>query len=372
MGSGWYIHPDIIMALLFMESTNTDLGASDVVSSFNVRGIEWQTGGVNWSTSNPTSNYTDAGAINLTPGESFQIFPDFQWTAVSELVVAFWFRIDGNADLTPTVEEDVLVRFRDVGDSQLTITAASQASGEIQLDIRRGTEQGTIIGTTTTGVLDGSVWQHLEIRYKCDNSSGELEIRRNGVQIFELTGMDTQDNANSDVTNVTFGMLGASNFVNVSEIIVYSLTGDAPNTLLGRHHIQMLKANANSSPADWDATGAGQPWQNLDLYQVSSGTNSINTTTVGHQSRFDMDNLSSEAAGRDIIAVGYFSYGGCPTGTESVEYHMINGTTDTLVDTLAHTSIFESSKKYFSDNPDTGLPWTVSEIDAIQFEVELI
>lgn len=327
----------------------------------------WVAGGTPIYVADPAS-ITGTGAIGLVSNETITS-PAF--SVVDEIIIGAWLRFTGTADLTPDAISDILIRFRsNTLGTQVSITASSQASGEVQLDVRRGDHTGTIISTTTTGLIDTNTWDFYEFRVKLHNTLGEVEIKRGESVIHSDTGLDTQDKATPDMNVFGFGCLGGT--VEVSSIYCVDMSGATNNDFLGEVYIVGLEATSDTAQADWAATGSGTPFQNIDEYYLSSGVGSINSSTVGDKSVFGMKDLPAAQSTKIIHGVRVEKYGGATSGTQNFRANLHSGATVSNGATELGDTSFSVTSDFYDINPDTSSEWSASEVDAIELEAELL
>src|SRR5262245_28674149 len=80
--------------------------------------------------------------------------------------------------------------------AQLTITLNSS----LQMQIRVGTNSGTVVATSTAALTVGT-WYYLEFKATVSNTTGSVELRVNGVTVATFSG-DTSNSATESVDRI--------------------------------------------------------------------------------------------------------------------------------------------------------------------------
>lgn len=224
----------------------------------------------------------------------------------------------------------------------------------------------TLLGSTASGLVNVGTWNFIEWLVTHDSTSGVVKIAINGNLELELTGIDTQPN-DREFTLIGFGNgstvyddvymadgdpSGLDEMAGDCRIEVILPESDGTNSGLtpssGTSHFAMVDDTAPNDDTDYLhglASGLKDTWN----YQVVSGIGEVLGVQVNINARKDSAGLKQLAA---IARVGG---------------------SDELGDTL--TIAAETYKYYrqiFEKNPDTAAAWTISEINAAEFGVQII
>lgn len=324
-----------------------------------------------------------AGANNASMlagnGESFWTNhvdgANFPYPDRDEWIVGAWMRQQGTAETTPTTRSDILLRLYDGANVQLSITANAQAGGLITLDLRRGATDGTIVSTSPAGILDDDqTWSFYEFKIKISNTVGSIICMKDGVEVWNDNGFDNQEQTASTANRVLLAGLGSSGgWVIYNSIYILDTTGSKNNDFLGPVVAIASKTTADTAQADWSPISGADGFLMLDEYQVSSGSNSVTSTTLGDESTFEMDNHAAAFDDFNVIAIKSFLHAGdiVTTSTIKLKMEVSAGTHDFGAETFDST--FLPSFTYsLEDNPITASAWTMSEYNSIELSIERI
>jgi hypothetical protein len=61
------------------------------------------------------------------------------------------------------------------------------------IEVRRGNFAGTVIGTSTTGVITAATWKYVEVQAKLHDTTGTVIVRVDGTERINLPTVDTKN-----------------------------------------------------------------------------------------------------------------------------------------------------------------------------------
>lgn len=255
--------------------------------------------------------------------------------------------------------------FRDGTTHQIAF--APNASGE--LNIYRGT---TLIDTTTGLDLTTDEWVFLEFKVTIDNSSGSLEIIKNGsIEIYNDTGMDTQQTGNAYVDNIWFSVIASNKDVKFDDLYVLDTTGSKNNDFLGDIRVDAIRPNAEGTYTEFTPS-AGDNFENVDeTYGPDEDTTYNSGTNVGDQDTYNLGALE-DLGGTTIHGVkSQITVKKSDAGSREVKILTRSGTTDDLGSTITLATGYTTPTKIYEDNPDDAAAWEDSDVNALEVGVEV-
>lgn len=222
---------------------------------------------------------------------------------------------------------------------------------------------GTTLVATGTKVLSTSEWDLVEIHIKIADSGGSIQTKVNGIDDINYSG----DTKPSTATNISFIEFFGNGHV-FDDIAINDTSGAADNSWCGDGHVIALVPNANGdlsqltgsdgnstdnyqlvdeTPSDADTTYVeGSTVDEKDLYNLAaSGLSNVNISRVWAEAR---SKDTTTAGGLLAITVK----------TEGVEYDSS--------DIALPTNYAAIKGPEYLVNPQTGIAWTVAELDALQ------
>lgn len=240
-----------------------------------------------------------------------------------------------------------------------------------QLQVRAGSVIGSSLADSGTNLLSQDVAYHIEMKVGLHASTGTIEVRVNGVVWINATGLNT-------LQSQTVGQvgLGAGNYASGQSVDMYwdnfyiwDGTGSVNNDFVGECVVETLFPNADTADADWTKS-SGSDGYNLINDVPANISNYIEAANVGDESIFECTNLSTTAYSiKGVMAA--VNAQKTTAGASTIE---IGVETNNVQSMSAGQALTQGSLTYRNHvvqlNPDTGVAWTPSEVNAIQVVVD--
>ena len=274
----------------------------------------------------------------------------------------------GYAFYIPTLPSDssslVLMRWSDnANDPQCTLMLTSTG----QLELRRGSKSGTIIATSAPVVVARS-YQHLEVRFKCDQSTGACEARVNGVTVLSVTGVDTADLATTIIAQVKFGNeaglnTGSPAYMDVDDLFAWDTNGAFNTDFVGDKKVYTNFPNGDGADEDWTPSIGSNSYAMLDNVPPLDGSEYLSADNPGLTSSFAISNLPPE-----VVAIA-----GIMTATRAQKTDAGNAKIRVSIESVAANDAgaehaLSQAWTYYHDvfevDPNTDAPWAVAAFNA--------
>lgn len=234
----------------------------------------------------------------------------------------------------------------------------------------------SFVEATSPGIVKDNVWQTFALKCIVSNT-GTVDLYIDGDQVINNSSIDTQD-VDTDVTQVRF--LSASDTLNsegvgYDDIVIMDDSGSAPtNNLISDYALTPLLPNADTAQADWTLSGGVDGYALVDDTMPGmhdSATTSLSSSTAGHKSLFDFENLSVDPSIIYALIVNVEankSDGGARTMRAYIDS---NGTTANG-DTWTIGTDFEVWSHIWYLDPDTGTAWVQATVNALKAGIEVV
>lgn len=239
------------------------------------------------------------------------------------------------------------------------------------IEARRGT---TVLGRSLP-VIGAGAYQHIEIYAKASDTVGAVEVRVDEVTKLNLTGIDTLSTANIEFSQIAFGHEqnsdpGTFPTVDWADFYVNDTVDDdsACSTWVGDCKSAVLMVNADTAQADFTKSTGTVGYSLLNEIPAND-SDYIETTSSTAESDFEIEN--GPASLSEILTVRPFlrAYKD-DAGTCTVAPNMKSDGTKGTVSSQPITT----AAAYYDSNvpvdPDTGVPWAPSGLNAAQHVVE--
>lgn len=248
----------------------------------------------------------------------------------------------------------VLEFFDDANNRHLSITVDNDGT----LRVRRGTGSGTILGSSSPGLIVTNAWEYIEVKATINDTTGAVEVRVNGVTRINLTNVDTANSA-----NVYIGAIRWSNGY-IDDLYVNDTTGPRNNDFMGDIRVETLFVNAAGDVTQWTPS-AGSNYQNVDDPTPDEDSTYNESANVGDQDLYNLDSLVTSSGSIKSVQV-MARMRKTDAGTREACLITKSGSTTTEGDTEALSTSYVTYRSLLEINPDTGNPWTIAEVNALQ------
>lgn len=231
---------------------------------------------------------------------------------------------------------------------------------------------GTALGTSSVA-LSAGVTSYLEFKVTIDNSSGTIDVLKDGVSILSLTSKDTQNGGTATWTQFAIGHFGANGAVTVTwdydDLYVLDGSGSVNNNFLGDIRVDATYGNGAGTNTGWTPS-AGSNYQTVDEASTNGDTDYNSTSTVNAKDSFAFP--SAPVAGAVIAAIQVnIAARKTDAGTSGIKALARISGTDNLGTEQFASSSYSFLRTVWDQTPE-GSPqtWTDTIYDAAEFGYE--
>lgn len=247
----------------------------------------------------------------------------------------------------------VTLYFVDAGDNANTKIVFSAITGTV--NAYRST---TLLGASAGDVVLADTWQVFEGKTVIHDSSGEVVVKRNGIEVLNLTGVDTKASVYTVVT--TFRIMGGGSGTSYVDDIILD---DSAYPGLGG--IQVLVPTGNGTYTAWtnDYTAVDDNPPNDDSDYISTDAD-----TTGTKENFTFDDLASGAA--NITRIGVLSKARLDdVGSGNLKNTVRSGGSDYEGSSVGLSTSYSWVESYWDTDPADAGAWTKSKVDSLEIGV---
>ena len=153
----------------------------------------------------------------------------------------------------------------------------------------------TLLGRTTGLGLVSGAWYYVEVKVKCHDSAGTVEVRVAGVTKLSLAGQNTKAGAHYYHDGIRLDLM---NYFYHDDVYACDNTGSVNNDFLGNCRIVGLLPSADTATKDWTpGTGTSHyAMVNETLENDDTGNNYLEDGTSGHTELWDYTDLPTLGA----------------------------------------------------------------------------
>lgn len=334
------------MALLFIDGFDLYNAAADLTRS-------------GWSTSNaPTFSTPRLGSGRSVSLQSVSVISRSLPSNLSTIII-------GHAMLLGSVTTSTQWRIRLIEGSTVQMTIQNEPTGAISA--YRGSS-ATLLGQSSTNVLLPNQWCYVECRVVLHGTTGAVTVNANGVQVLNLTSVNTISSANAYANSLSIGNSNGGGPL-VDDLYIMDTTG-TPNAFLGDCRVDSLAPAADVSTA-WTRTGGSLTNASAVSEARLETTNYVTSSTVGQIDRYSLASLPHSPLTVHAVAPVYHA-ADSDAGARTVRSKVYSaGGTFNGASTQPSTS-----GGYIRDittvDPATGSAWTVAAVNAANLGIEIV
>ncbi len=232
------------------------------------------------------------------------------------------------------------------------------------------------IATTASAVLSAGTWHRIEMEAYIHDTAGTVIVRVDGAIVINFTG-DTREGAlAANVGTVLFTNQHSTNVTSErwEDFAIWTSGGDAPTGFIGDFSIETLFPDLNGTTVNGTpAPGGSIAYQTVDELGVHDGDSSyMLNATAGNIDLFHVANLNATATVHGVNVIT--SVRGDAPGlrviaaalrTNSANYFGSN-------QNVPSQAAYVTKSGSFGLNPNTGLAWTVAQINDLQVGYKLV
>lgn len=337
------------MTLLFMDGFDV----ADFALKYDVPGVTLSSG------SGAATRYNYGLDVQAYPAGGVAVMLPKAIPASSKVIIGFALSHDS---WTSSAEYELLRLYGDAGVTQhLTVTS----TGDGTFKVYRGTAAGTLLGTYS-GAIPGTTWSYIEVSATINDTSGNVVVRQDGVEVINFTG-DTK-NAGTNTTIDKFVIMASdATYRYIDDLYVLDGLGSVNNAFLGDVRIQTLLPSGAGSSTQWTPS-TGSNYDNVNDVPYSSSTYNGDVVS-GHRDTYAMSDVSTGSilAVQETLLALKDSAGAtdCKAALKSGG-SLYYGSALSITTTLA---VYQNVREV---DPATSAAWSTADLNAVEFGAEVI
>ena len=210
-------------------------------------------------------------------------------------------------------------------------------------------------------------WFYVELKVKCNDTTGTFELRVGGKVIASGSGLDTKAGTDLYYSRVLFGNSSNDSY-RIDDIYICDGSGSDNNDFLGDVRVAILQPDGAGNSSDFTPL-SGNNYENVDENPSDDDTTYVESSTSTNKDLYTCDNVtSSDIKGIHICTQCRETDGTpfsliTPIRSNSTDYddssQAVGGTSYTNLSRIAET------------DPDTGSAWTDTNLNAAEFGIKV-
>lgn len=252
----------------------------------------------------------------------------------------------------------------DVSNSAAVLTVTYTSTGVVQ--VRRGTNTGTIIATSDTNTLDAATLFHIEFQFGFHASTGTVEMRVNGEEWINETGLNTLGSPSP--SSFGFFIMNSSSGEDIDlyidNLYLYDTTGSYNNDWIGEQRVYTVVPTGDTATEDWTLSTGSDSYALLDEIPANT-TDYIEASSVSDRTDVSLGNLPSvniSVKGVQVAVVAQKT----DAGSGGIQVGIVSNSVDDLSSDQGLTQ--SQWLRYFhivEEDPDTTAAFTAAGVNGL-------
>lgn len=237
------------------------------------------------------------------------------------------------------------------------------------LQFVRGTT--TVLGSSTNP-LQFNTWHSVGVECFVNDTTGTVKVWLDGNLEIDLTGQDTKPGTTTTGSILVYGsQLPASQELLLDDVIFGDDSGSDLTAYPGDCHIEMLLPDSDGTTNDWTPVGTGTTnADRVDENPTDDDTTYVHSSTATHKDLYGFAALT-ETADTYLAVQLHLRARKEGTGYREVNATMRSNVTEVDGDNLGLTITYLWFTYLQENDPNGGINWTESAINAMQAGIEL-
>jgi len=306
--------------------------------------------------------YNGGNALNCSSSFSGPIFY-LEDQAFSELIIGFAFRPTSNTAQT-------IFRFYNSHDSTFKMSLYYDVIDR-RLELSENSPGNSLFQYIVTpyGSVQLNQWYYVELKTKFGFYDGSATLVLNGETMGTVENVETVGGVNQSFEANGFRLTGLCEF---DDLYFSSTEGTVNDDFLGDIVVDTKFPMVNGLTNGWQQSGASFNYDAVNENPADDDTTFVTTAGLNVTDFYTMDAITATSGVVKGVAVTAKARRE-NTGTRSIAMlARAGGLSGTISDdSLTHPLLatYEFHQNVVEDNPDTGIPWTISEVDSSEFGI---
>lgn len=226
---------------------------------------------------------------------------------------------------------------------------------------------GTILGTGTT-TIPINTWMYVEWKVVIHPSAGSYDIRIDGSSVLSGSGVDTSVDGNAYARGLRIGGTTTGTQYH-DDLYICDGTGTTNNNFLGDVTVKAILPDSAGNYAQFTPS-AGANYQNVDDAAPDGDSTYNGAADAGKKDSYNFGavGLTGPVLGVQTVLTARKDIGGSKIVKDLVR---ISGT-DYSGSNASLTDAYKMHRQIRELNPATSANWTIAQIDAAEFGVEVV
>lgn len=253
------------------------------------------------------------------------------------------------------------IALMDGATSQVCVTCETDGT----LKVRRGTEAGTVLASSSSGVFTINTWHHIQLYVVVHGSAGAVELRLNGTNVASASGINTSNSGNAYASKIALYGCPGFNYGYYDDLWISSVA------FQGDCKVETIFPSANGTTNNFSVSGVASNYQAVDESDYNSDTDYVYDANVGDKDLYAMGNLTTTSG--TVKGVRFNAvWRKDDTGTKQAAIRVRSGGTESSLTTTTLTTSYTVYSQDTTVNPVDSVAWSITTVNAMEAGVIVI
>jgi len=227
------------------------------------------------------------------------------------------------------------------------------------------------LAVTANNAYTDDTWHHFELKAKCHDTDGTVELRIDGVNVASATSVNTSTIGNDEWASAILCGTGTGSKNSIfDDLYICNDQGSTNNDFLGECYVRTLRPTSDAGTNDGTPSTGSDHYALIDEEFCNEDTDYITLDTDGDKEMYGYETLSANGL---IVGLAMATMANTLTACDvRVNQIFESGAVESSQDSRPMPADFYYGIQHVQEvNPDTGSAWTTSEINAGTFGCEL-
>lgn len=261
--------------------------------------------------------------------------------------------------------------------ARLGITVFNGIDAECTLEINangitayRGTDVGTVLGTGAGWTANE--YHSYEFGFTVSDGAGVIQVKMDGVDLINLTGLDTKATAVATPANITSLVFDETGWAVGDTVDMDDAHFEDTLTFHGDWKLELLTPTSDDL-TEWTASSGGTHFDDVDEIPANDDTDYIEATAINQRDSFGFSNIA--AVNPTIKCVQLMAMCKLP-GAGTAQLSLYQRDAVPVEDASAAQAVATGNYRYAwvvqETDPIAGGAWTPTNVDARRFGVKRV
>ena len=228
----------------------------------------------------------------------------------------------------------------------------------------------TAFGDSAAAAFSFGVQHHVYIKCVSHLSAGTILIKIDGVEVLNLSGLNTAPQGTPGYTQVAFFGQGNSSIADC--IWSHVALGNASGDITGRPRVQAVFPDASGNYSQWNRLSGAANYEMIDEQFPDDDTTYVYESTVNDRDSYTYSNFLSTTDTVVAVAIVPLARTDDAASRTMKTFVRAGGTDYDHPDTVSVPGSYGYLQQIYVTNPATGVAWTPAEVNAIEAGIKVV